>query len=370
MSDVYILDEMLRRNFAISEYNSFIWTERYTDHGDFVLDIHLRDINEVLTYRDIIVTNVFIEVGFSDELMLIETVETFYDSEGRFMLKAKGRTFDVVALSARSTVSGYARSESPVIENEWTLEPHYYMQHLIRRAVDKDQGLVPEDRIANVDVDFTNPATGGLPYDPVKYKFPEPKSDVWSAVKDAGQTFDIGLKAVHERDQNLITFRLYKGQLRTKDQDYLSTVIFSTKHGNIDTNTTIQSSMDHRNVAYVFSQHGSAWTTRAATVPSGFYRRVLHVDASDINLEASPELQTALVNRGRMELAKHAFYNAIDATITDVSPFIYGRDYYLGDIVNLQNDFGEISEVLVTEQIFVSDSNGTRSYPTLTSTGY
>ena len=48
------------------------------------------------------------------------------------------------------------------------------------------------------------------------------------------------------------------------------------------------------------------------------------------------------------------------------STYKYGVDYGLGDLVELRDSSGNINVMRVTEQIFVSDKEGIRSYPTLT----
>jgi hypothetical protein len=46
------------------------------------------------------------------------------------------------------------------------------------------------------------------------------------------------------------------------------------------------------------------------------------------------------------------------------------RDYRLGDLVEMRNGDKATTHRRVTEQIFVSDSQGDRSYPTLTLNQY
>ena len=72
-----------------------------------------------------------------------------------------------------------------------------------------------------------------------------------------------------------------------------------------------------------------------------------------------------MIQRGREELAKHQRVEIFDGEITQYSQYKYGQDYGLGDIVELQDGEGNSNEMMVTEQIFVSDEQGERSYPTL-----
>lgn len=55
----------------------------------------------------------------------------------------------------------------------------------------------------------------------------------------------------------------------------------------------------------------------------------------------------------------------VDGEITQNSQYQYGVDYNLGDRVELMTQFNYSSHMRITEQIFTSDADGVRSYPTL-----
>ena len=78
-----------------------------------------------------------------------------------------------------------------------------------------------------------------------------------------------------------------------------------------------------------------------------------------------PALEDALEKRGQDELTKHKPLKAMDGELTASSKYRYGVDYELGDLVEMRNDDGLTNRMRVTEQIFVDDSQGERSYPTL-----
>jgi hypothetical protein len=72
-----------------------------------------------------------------------------------------------------------------------------------------------------------------------------------------------------------------------------------------------------------------------------------------------------MIQKGREALASSRALSALDGEINEHSPYVYMVDYNLGDIVEIRNSHGVTSNMRVTEQIFVSDENGIRSYPTL-----
>src|SRR5690606_17136547 len=69
---------------------------------------------------------------------------------------------------------------------------------------------------------------------------------------------------------------------------------------------------------------------------------------------------------GKEALAEHRVIIAFDGEIPQFGSYIYGVDYSLGDLVEQRNSDGLATNMRVTEQIFISDQQGFRSYPTLT----
>ena len=76
-------------------------------------------------------------------------------------------------------------------------------------------------------------------------------------------------------------------------------------------------------------------------------------------------LQILLTQKGKESLAQNTNLAAFDGEIPKWSQYIYGRDYQLGDIVEIRNSDQATNQMRVTEQIFASDATGDHAYPTL-----
>jgi len=76
-------------------------------------------------------------------------------------------------------------------------------------------------------------------------------------------------------------------------------------------------------------------------------------------------LNALLTQKGKEELAKNTNFAAFDGEIAKNSQYVYGRDYHLGDLVEIRNSDKVSQQMRVTEQIFASDAEGDRAYPTL-----
>jgi hypothetical protein len=125
---------------------------------------------------------------------------------------------------------------------------------------------------------------------------------------------------------------------------------------------------------YLFSKVGSATDayllgpTSAVKMAkgdgaSGLERRVILVDGSTSGVESTD----ALTNEGARALSTAHETALFDGSINqDLSPYTYNVDYFLGDIVLTQGDYGLETKSRITEYIRSEDATGSKSYPTLT----
>ena len=86
---VYTMDEEFRRIDLIDQYESFIWTERYSAVGEFELVV-----NSDQDMRRAFYNNTYVSIDESQRLMRIDMVEDSVDDEGRRMLLVKGKSLE------------------------------------------------------------------------------------------------------------------------------------------------------------------------------------------------------------------------------------------------------------------------------------
>lgn len=207
---------------------------------------------------------------------------------------------------------------------------------------------------------------------------PEPSEDIllelepsslYEVTKENAQIYNLGFRFVRNDDLGQIYYEIYTGSDRTSSQTTNPAVIFSRALDSLSDLSEVQSDVDFKNVAYVYANNGSAIVYAPesnSSLASGFDRKILTVDASDIDLEAGSELNAALIDRGHKELAAHRAILGFDGETPQVISYVYGQDYALGDLVEVHDTEGNANQMRVTEQIFASDAEGDRSYPTFT----
>ena len=107
----------------------------------------------------------------------------------------------------------------------------------------------------------------------------------------------------------------------------------------------------------------SAKMYEGASNPTGLARRVVLIDAS----QAAGLTQDGLKGYMSQGLADARETAVFDGSINqDLSPYVYGVDYSLGDLVRLVGDYGLDQKARVTEYIRSEDASGFKAYPTLT----
>jgi hypothetical protein len=208
------------------------------------------------------------------------------------------------------------------------------------------------------------------------YQRPEPgttisveieKQSVYKAIKDLCEAYGLGFYLVRVGDTDLLRFKVITGYDRTIGQNTFPAVVFSKSLGTLSDTKEFVSVQNFKNVAHVFGKNGSTtvYAPGFDSTLSGFQRRVMVIKADDITDAVGTTLTQKLTQRGYDELAKARGVFAFDGQIPQTGPYKYQRDYFLGDLVTMQNSDGVQSSMRVTEQIFVCDESGDKSYPTL-----
>ena len=191
---------------------------------------------------------------------------------------------------------------------------------------------------------------------------------VYDAIVQIAQVWNLGFRLLRQQDMSKLWFDIYVGSDRTTAQTVLPAVVFAPEMDNLKNTKELMSIEGAKNVAYVYSPSGFQMVFAAGVDPEveGFERHVLAVDASDITTESTTDVVAALQQRGYEKLAENRTFQAFDGEISQNSQYVYGRDYNLGDVLEVRNVDGITNNMRVTEQIFVEDREGERSYPTLT----
>lgn len=356
--EVYVLDDLFRRTQVLDRFESLIWTERFKAYGDFELKLHSSRENRIR-----FPAGSRLAINDSHRVMTVETVEDVTDSEGRDILTLKGRSLEQILEDrlAREALSDLFEDPKWILTGTPTVVMRKIFHDICVLGL-----LDPADVIPLVIEDsIFPPGTIAEPTETISYEIdPMP---VYQALQELAELYDLGFRLVRNFDTTELYFDVYAGNDRTTGQSTLPPVIFSPDLDNLRNTSELTSIASYKSVAYVISPagHEIVYPSDVVLPNEGFDRRVLYVKADDIN-DADPGIASErMIQRGKEALSKNRRFTAFDGEIDQRSKYKYGIDYLLGDIVELRNSNGFTNNMRVTEQIFVSDREGDRSYPTL-----
>jgi hypothetical protein len=355
--EVYILDSLFRRTAVFDKFESLIWTERFSELGDFELDL-----KSTLENRAQFLPGTRLAINNSYRVMTVETVEDNTDTDGKEMLKVKGHSLEALL---EDRVARNAMTDT-VTEPSWALlgTPGNIARAMFDHVV-RTHSLDPLDAIPFLQPGSIFPADT-IPESLTEITWVQNPDSLFNAIKAICDAYDLGFRLVRNFDMSQLYFDIYAGLDRTTQQSTVPPVIFSVGLDNIQNTTEYQTIEKSKNVAYVFSDAGFEVVYGPNVDPDtdGFDRHVMVVN---VTIEAGdPDPTGTMIQAGTEALMANRASAYFDGEVNQYNEYVYGVDYNVGDLVEMRNKDGIITYKKVTEQIFVSDDQGERSYPTLT----
>lgn len=382
--ELIFLDENFIASCVIDDYISLIWTERYFKCGDFQLLMGVNkgtlELNKFLTSRLRVGKDCYVRHAGTDVTMIVETSEINSDPDEGATLKIEGRSLEAIL-------------ERRVIWYTTVLEGGF--QNGVLKLLDQNiiNPILPERTISN-------------------FRFEQVEDDIFEEEMNQQITGEnlyefmveicesrgFGFTIYLDDDYNFV-FRLLHGVDRSYEQTDNPYVIFSPKYDNMLDSDYVESTVGMCTVALVAGESTeetnsddiledseSDLTRKREVVANpkyeswntGLSRRELYVDARDIQSEyydvdtqdmtqIDPvEYSEQLKSRGLDKLADRKYTKAFTSEIEAVNSFLYGKDFFIGDIVQAENEYGMTNRVRVSELIRSEDDTGHKLYPTFT----
>lgn len=347
-----VLDQELQPITVVDLYTSTIWTERKCDAGDF--ELHMPLTSE---YFDFLALGNYLTLKSSDRAMIIESVQIESSIEtGEKTALFKGESLE--SLLKRRIVWGihqYNTKVENIIEdllNRNAIRPENSKRaipRLIYRGSADAATTTYLSSLESVECQFEG-------------------DNLFDAVKTLCEQANLGFK-ITISDAGKFEFRLYYGIDRSAEQSDREAVVFSTEFDNLTNSRYIADLSEFKNVALVTGEEVNDTPIYATAFsdeePEHLERREMYVNASDLSQEDFGQNYTkALQYRGLSELQENSTTTVFDAEAeTTVGPQ-FMREYFLGDFVTLENEFGIRATAQITEYIRSCDEGGYSAYPT------
>lgn len=365
--EVRILNQNFNWNYSIDRYKSFIWVERYNECGDFEIKVPIRKgIFENVNLGD------YVEIDGTDRKMIVETIETTSDPDSGDMIIISGRSIESILDRRVETRLNTRYANKPLFDVFLEVADKNFIN-----ASEKERNI-PNFKFKDL------PSDSHIR----NYKFTGSSSRMGylDFVETECKRRDIGFQIFI--DDSDFLFSLYEGEDRSYSQNKNPYVIFSNEFGNLLSSKFITSKKTYKTAAYCLGHSGytDAGSSGRATVQirryftsidgtnnleltlSGLERRemILEIDEQVVNTSESwSSYDNTIKSIGAMNLGKHKVTNAFEGTGDIGTQFVYKKDYFLGDIVQLEDQYGNSGPSRITEYIYCDDdSNGIQNYPT------
>lgn len=163
-------------------------------------------------------------------------------------------------------------------------------------------------------------------------------------------------------------FDLAKGTDRSYDQSAVTPVVFSMVYDNLISAGYEEDAEETFNVALIGGEgDGTDQITESIGTASGLDRYEGYIDASSVSSNGEiitlETYKQMLIEYGKTQMVKKQDKEEISGEINHEKPYKLNEDYFLGDIVQLQNVFYD-AKSRITELIYSEDESGSITLPT------
>lgn len=345
---------VLNDNFVpiaiLDSFESLIWTNRYSEYGEF--EIYTKPSEHIL--RTLMLGN-HLQLKGTDRLMIIEDSTPNDDFESGHNLVITGRSLESI-LNRR------------IVWTQTVLTGSF--QDGIKKLIDENIiiPLNPDRTIPNFIFELSDdPIITALTIDT---QIPE-GSDLYETIRKLCESNNIGFSIT--LSNNGLCFKLYSGVDRSYEQNVNPYVIFSPTFDNLLNNSYLESTKSLKTVSLVIGE-GDIEDHLSTVVGGGvgLQRREMFTDASDISqdtaeaLLSDEEYLAQLTQKGNEDLAENSFEKKFEGQLDTTGVFVYGVDFFLGDIVQIVNEYGVKAKARVSELIHSYSLSGQDIYPTFT----
>lgn len=347
--DLLVLNKSLDAFYVLDTYTSLIWTDRYNKYGDF--ELTLPASSELI---DVMQQDYYLYNSRSEHVMIIEQLTIKTDSE-------EGGTFTVTGRSLESLL------DRRII---WGLKSlNDTLQNGIKTLL--DECLISPSNTNRKIENFAFEASTDPAITELSISAQYTGDNLYDVISGVCEERGIGFKVTLSEDKKFV-FKLYAGVDRSYSQTEVPYVVFSPKFDNLISSNYLESRSSLKNVTLVGGEgEGSARRYTAVGDSVGMNRREMFTDARDISSDTNEgekltdeEYISQLRQRGKEDLAENVEVVSFEGEAETTEMFVYGEDFFAGDIVQISNEYGHDTTARVVEVVMSEDESGSSVYPT------
>lgn len=385
--EAWILDENFNSLSIMDQFESFIWSDRYNEVGDFEAYMPV----EVSFFPDLQI-NRYLYLKESNKLMIIEDLSIDTDPEAGDHLTLTGRSLESI-LERRivwelTTIDGNLQNGIKRLLNEAIINPA-----ISNRAIPN----------------FTFRASTDKRITSLKYSNQFRGENLLDVITDICKGASLGWRVLPDWDHAPgFIFELYIGEDRSYEQTKNIPVVFSNRYENLLSTNYYESEREYKTDCLVVSNQEDverkAEVSRLSPSLKGLKRREMYLGVSlDLEtIQKPPEEPEDIDKDGQVDKRERAMwqrkwdeYNAqvqakensyidqlkdagkdalaetkvtimFDGEIESRVQFVYGKDFWIGDIVQVRNEYEKEARCRITELVLTQDATGETLLPTFT----
>ena len=351
--DVYALDKDFNILDICDDYKSIIWTTRYFTPGDFELYLPATENNiNLLLSAAYLVRDKDISDGTFKNVMRPKKFNIVTSIDDGNYLTVTGPCIKSILgqriVWQQTTLSGKVETGIRKVVDENAINPSISARKISKLVLGAIKGFSET---------MKKQATG---------------TNLSEFVADVCTAYGIGWD-VFIKDKKFV-FELYKGKDRSYAQGVNPHVVFSQEFDNFLSSDYTLDKTKYKNVALVAGE-GEGLDRKRVSVgnASDLDRYEIYIDSRDSSTNdgeiTEEEYNNMLAEEGAETLSSDDCTVAehIDAEIETLSNYEFGVDYFLGDIVEVINEYGIETTPRIIEVIESEDENGTSTIPTFSS---
>ena len=347
--DIYVLNGLYGAEDVIDNYESVIWNVQYYGQGDFQLQLAgtRKNLDAIRVNRYLVRGEDMSAGGTFKNVMIVTDMKMNFDADKGWILTVTGKGLKSIVgrrvIWNQENITGNAETGIRKIITDNIISPAITDRAIQSFELDAVQGFTE-----NIDLQC----------------FGENIADWLETVcTSLGYGWDVYISGGKYK------FKLYRGTNRSYSQHDVPPVVFSSEFDNLLSSTYSYNMTAYKNVALVGGEgEGTAQRTASVGEAAGLGRYELYVDGSSVSSNGeiiTEEQYTALLkDYGQTMLDATSATQQLEGQIDTTGLYTIDRDYFLGDIVQIENDMGIAAVPRIIGIIYAEDESGVSVLPT------
>lgn len=361
--------DILNRQFEViglaDDFKSFIWTERCRSYSDF--EIQTRATPERM---EMYKPKNYISLEGSDKLMIIDSV--YYDSS-----VTDGDNLIVSGKSLEYLIHKRIIWEDTVLEGNF--------QNGIKKLLDEN-AISPSKSVRKLSrLRFKASTDSRVTSVSFKEETQYWGDNLYDTIEELCEQYHLCFR-VNWTPDDMFEFELYAGTNRTYDQSENFAVVFSPEFGNLISSKYLDTTVDKKTAALVVGEKRTETLEINDIETSKDVQHKVEIDgsATDMDREEMYVDQTSLSmyikdikvpeekyiarlkSKGETALSQTDKEVTLEAEVVYDGQFKFGRDYFIGDILEIENGLNQMIQARITEVVHCHDQSGEYINPAFT----